>query len=160
MKRKIYILFLIICFIPNTYASFLNDFWTGFGWSWAFPFNGNNNSTIWVQSADLVLDKNIESNSYYKNIKKFELEKYKRTGLPVSAFILTFIGVAMASQKKRSGMGANLAFGIAVSMIYILFDRIFGILVIKEGFSPLLAAWIPNVLFGILAVYLVYRAKK
>ncbi len=95
-----------------------------------------------------------------KNIKKFELEKYKRMSLPVSAFILTFIAVAMASQKKRSGMGGNLAFGIAVSMLYILFDRIFGVMVIKSGFSPLLAAWIPNIVFGILAIFLVLRAKK
>jgi lipopolysaccharide export system permease protein len=95
-----------------------------------------------------------------KNIKKFELEKYKRTSLPASAFILTFIAVAMASQKKRSGMGANLAFGIFTSMLYILFDRIFGILVINTGFSPLWAAWIPNIVFGLLAIYLVYRAKK
>jgi len=66
----------------------------------------------------------------------------------------------MASQKRRSGMGGNLAFGITVSMLYILFDRIFGVMVIKSGFSPMLAAWIPNIAFGILAVYLVFRAKK
>ncbi|HFX17646.1 MAG TPA: YjgP/YjgQ family permease [Flavobacteriales bacterium] len=95
-----------------------------------------------------------------KNIKKFELEKYKRMSLPISAFILTFIAVAMASQKRRSGMGGNLAFGITVSMIYILFDRIFGVMVIKSGFSPFWAAWIPNIIFGLLAVYLVFRAKK
>ncbi len=95
-----------------------------------------------------------------KNIKKFELEKYKRMSLPASAFILTFIAVAMASQKKRSGMGANLAFGIFTSMLYILFDRIFGILVINTGFSPMWAAWIPNIIFGFLALYLVNRAKK
>ena len=80
--------------------------------------------------------------------------------LPVSAFILTFIAVAMASQKRRSGMGGNLAFGISVSMLYILFDKIFGVMVIKAGFNPFWAAWIPNILFGILAVYLVMRAKK
>jgi len=95
-----------------------------------------------------------------KNIKKFELEKYKRMSLPISAFILTFIAVAMASQKRRSGMGGNLAFGITVSMLYILFDRIFGVMVIKTGFSPFWAAWIPNIMFGILAIYLIFRAKK
>ncbi len=95
-----------------------------------------------------------------KNIKKFELEKYKRMSLPISAFILTFIAVAMASQKRRSGMGGNLAFGITVSMLYILFDRIFGVMVIKSGFSPFWAAWLPNIIFGILAIYLVFRAKK
>jgi len=94
-----------------------------------------------------------------KNIKKFELEKYKRMSLPISAFILTFIAVAMASQKRRSGMGGNLAFGITVSMLYILFDRIFGVMVIKSGFSPMWAAWIPNIIFGLLAIYLVRRAK-
>ena len=95
-----------------------------------------------------------------KNIKKFEFEKYKRTGLPVSAFILTFIGVALASQKKRGGMGVNLIIGISISMIYILFDKIFGILVIKSGFNPLLAAWIPNIIFGVIAILLILRAKK
>ena len=95
-----------------------------------------------------------------KYIKKFELEKFKRISLPFSAFILTFIAVAVASQKKRSGLGGNLAFGIAISMIYILFDRVFGILVVKSGFNPFWAAWTPNIIFGILAVYLIYRAKK
>jgi len=95
-----------------------------------------------------------------KYIKKFELEKFKRMSLPFSAFILTFIAVAVASQKKRSGLGGNLAFGIAISMIYILFDRVFGILVVKSGFNPFWAAWTPNIIFGILAVYLIYRAKK
>ncbi len=95
-----------------------------------------------------------------KNIKKFELEKYKRMSLPISAFILTFIAVAMASQKKRNGIGANLAFGITVSMLYILFDRIFGIMVINTGFSPFWAAWLPNIAFGLLAIVLVLRAQK
>ncbi len=95
-----------------------------------------------------------------KNINQYILEKHKRTTLPISAFILTFIAVAVASQKKRSGIGYNLAFGIFVSLLYIFFDRVFGVLSIKSGFSPFWAAWLPNVIFGILAIYLIRHAKK
>ena len=95
-----------------------------------------------------------------KNINYFLLEKYKRISLPISAFILTFIAVAVASRKKRGGIGYSLLFGIVISLLYVFFDKIFGILSVKSGFSPFLAAWIPNIVFGIIAVILVKKAAK
>ena len=95
-----------------------------------------------------------------KNINTFLLEKYKRVSLPVSAFILTFIAVAVASRKKRSGIGYSLLFGIVISMLYVFFDKVFGILSVKSGFNPFLAAWIPNIIFGLIAIILINKAKK
>ena len=95
-----------------------------------------------------------------KNINTFLLEKYKRVSLPVSAFILTFIAVAVASRKKRSGIGYSLLFGIVISLLYVFFDKVFGILSVKSGFNPFWAAWIPNIVFGIIAIVLINRAKK
>lgn len=94
------------------------------------------------------------------NINTYVLVKYKRWALPVAAFILTIIAVAVSSVKRRGGMGVNLAFGIGVAFIYIFFDRIFGTLAEQSGFSPLLAVIIPNVLFGILAFFLLQKAKR
>lgn len=88
------------------------------------------------------------------------LVRHKRYSLPVSAFVLTLIAVAMASFKRRGGMGLNLAFGITLGFIFIFFDKIFGVLVNKSSFPPILAAWIPIVVFGILALYLLNRARK
>ncbi len=94
------------------------------------------------------------------NINAYRLVKYKRWALPVSAFILTIIAVAVSSTKRRGGMGVNLAFGIFVAFIFIFFDKVFGTLAEQAGFSPLLAVVIPNILFGILAFYLLQNAKR
>lgn len=94
------------------------------------------------------------------NIGRYELVQYKKWSLPVAVFILTIIAVAVSSIKRRGGMGINLAFGISIAMIYVFFDKIFGVLAEQSDFSPLIAVWFPNVIFGILAVYLLYNAKR
>ncbi|ASV28971.1 LptF/LptG family permease [Maribacter cobaltidurans] len=94
------------------------------------------------------------------NINTYILVKYKRWALPLTAFILTIIAVAVSSVKRRGGMGVNLAFGILVAFVFIFFDKVFGTLAEQSGFSPLLAVIIPNVLFGVLAFYLLQNAKR
>lgn len=94
------------------------------------------------------------------NINRYLVVKYKRWGLPVSAFILTIIAVAVSSKKRRGGMGINLALGISLAFIYIFFDKIFGTMAEQSGFPPLLAVSIPNIMFGLLAVYLLKNAKR
>ena len=94
------------------------------------------------------------------NINNYVLVKYRRWALPLTAFILTIIAVAVSSVKRRGGMGINLAFGIGVAFIYIFFDKVFGTLAEQAGFSPLLAVIIPNIVFGILAFYLLQHAKR
>ena len=94
------------------------------------------------------------------NINTYILVKYKRWAMPITAFILTLIAVAVAAQKRRGGMGVNLAFGILVAFVYIFFDRVFGTLAEQSGFPPLLAVTFPNFLFGILAFYLLQQAKR
>ena len=80
--------------------------------------------------------------------------------MPVTAFILTIIAVAVSAAKRRGGMGVNLAFGIGVAFIYIFFDKVFGTLAEQSGFSPMLAVVLPNVAFGIVGFYLLQNAKR
>lgn len=94
------------------------------------------------------------------NIGRYKLVKYRKWSLPVSVFILTIIAVAVSSIKRRGGMGINLAFGICIAMIFVFFDKIFGVMAAQSNFSPLLAVWFPNILFGILALYLLHNAKR
>ncbi|MFD2585375.1 LptF/LptG family permease [Croceitalea marina] len=94
------------------------------------------------------------------NINSYVLVKYKRWALPVAAFVLTIIAVAVSSVKRRGGMGVNLAFGIGVAFIYIFFDKVFGTLAEQSGFSPLLAVVLPNLIFGIVGLYLLQKAKR
>ena len=94
------------------------------------------------------------------NISRYKVVQYKKWSLPVSVFILTIIAVAVSSIKRRGGMGVNLAFGIVIAMIYVFFDKVFGVMAEQSDFSPLVAVWFPNFIFGILAIYLLYNAKR
>jgi lipopolysaccharide export system permease protein len=94
------------------------------------------------------------------NVNVYEVVLYKKYSLPVTAFILTLIAVAMSAMKRRGGMGVNLAIGIGLAFVYVFFDKIFGTLAEKSSIPPLLAVWIPNVVFGVLAIYLLRNAKR
>ncbi|MEZ4802927.1 MAG: LptF/LptG family permease [Gelidibacter sp.] len=94
------------------------------------------------------------------NIGRYEVVKYKKWSLPVSVFILTIIAVAVSSVKRRGGMGVNLAIGISIAMIYVFFDKVFGVMAEQSDFPPLVAVWFPNIVFGALAVYMLYNAKR
>ncbi|GAL77964.1 membrane protein [Algibacter lectus] len=85
---------------------------------------------------------------------------YRKWSLPVSVFILTIIAVAVSSKKRRGGMGVNLAVGICIAMIFVFFDKIFGVMAEQSDFNPLIAVWFPNIIFGVLAAYLLYHAKR
>ena len=94
------------------------------------------------------------------NMNSYLVVFYKKFSLPISAFILTIIAVAVSAMKRRGGMGVNLAIGIVIAFTFIFFDKVFGTIAEKSSFSPLLAVWIPNIIFGILAVYLLRNAKR
>lgn len=89
-----------------------------------------------------------------------ELEKYKRWTYPFSTYVLTFIGVALSSRKVRGGVGLPLGLGILLSFLYILFIQFANVFALKGGLPPILAVLIPNVLFGILGIYLIKQAPK
>lgn len=88
------------------------------------------------------------------------VEKYNRDAIPASVFILTIIGAVLASRKVRGGSGAHLALGVLISVLYIVMSRFTIVFATKGSFPPLLAAWTPNIVFSILAIYLYSKAQK
>ncbi|KAB1070912.1 YjgP/YjgQ family permease [Tamlana haliotis] len=94
------------------------------------------------------------------NVGRFKLVLYRKWSLPVSVFILTIIAVAVSSMKRRGGMGVNLAVGICIAMVFVFFDKIFGVMAEQSDFPPLVAVWFPNVIFGVLAIFLLIKAKR
>lgn len=95
-----------------------------------------------------------------ENVNSLILEKENRNANPVSVLILTIIGATIASKKIRGGSGFHLAIGVMICVIYILVGRFSAVFSLKGNFNPIVAAWLPNVAFGILAWYLYRKASK
>jgi lipopolysaccharide export system permease protein len=101
-----------------------------------------------------------EKNRGSSNINVYLVVLYKKFSIPASAFILTIIAVAVSAMKRRGGMGLSLAIGIGLAFAFVFFDKIFGTLAEKSSFPPFLAVWFPNIVFGILAIFLLRNAKR
>lgn len=90
----------------------------------------------------------------------FEVEYYKRIASPFAAFILTLIGVCVSSQKRKGGMGTNMGLGLALSFAFILFQTVSAAFAVHAGLSPMIAVWIPNLLFAAIALVLMWRTPQ
>jgi lipopolysaccharide export system permease protein len=108
-----------------------------------------------------ALNKEIESFKLRGiNAIDFEVEKHKRRANPFSAFILTLIGVSLASRKVKGGLGLHLGLGILIAFSYIMFMQIATVFAVSGSVPPYIAVWIPNFIFGCLAAYLYKRAMR
>ena len=94
------------------------------------------------------------------NVKFALIEKNTRFALPFSAFILTIMGVALSSKKRRAGIGWNIGIGIALAFTYILFLRFSQMFVHTDTLPPAIALWLPNLVFAIIAGFLYRIAPK
>ncbi|MEO8412643.1 MAG: LptF/LptG family permease [Ginsengibacter sp.] len=95
-----------------------------------------------------------------EDVNTLLLEKHNRNANPVSVFILTVIGASVASRKIRGGSGFHLAIGVMICVLYILVGRFSAVFSMKGNFNPLVAAWLPNLVFALLAWYLYRRNSR
>lgn len=94
------------------------------------------------------------------NITDFEIEYHQRYAAIFASFILTSIGMSVASRKVKGGIGLNIGIGLALSFSYILFTQISSTFAISGKMSPFFAVWIPNILYTLIAIYLYKQAPK
>ena len=93
-------------------------------------------------------------------LKLFLIEKHRRFANPFAVFILTFIGVTLSSRKIRGGIGMHIGIGLALSFSYILFLQFASQFSLKGNLDPMLAMWIPNMIFIFIAFILYKLAPK
>ena len=97
----------------------------------------------------------IKGNS---NLNIYLNELHQRTSMPVSIFILSILALSLSSQKRRGGIGQNLAVGISLAFTFIFSFEVLKVLSSNQSLPPLLAMWIPNIIFGAVAIHL-YRKR-
>lgn len=95
-----------------------------------------------------------------EGLNALKVELHKRVATPFTVLLLTFIGAVIASRKTRGGSGVHLALGIVIAAIFIIADQFSTVFSVKGNFPPILAAWIPNLVFFVVAIQLYKQAPK
>ncbi len=132
-------------------------------------------TTIVMEPSDFLIMKNQQEMLYtpqlyryiskqkqrgFGKIKEFPIEYHKRIAMSFASFILTIIGVSLSSRKMKGGMGLHLGIGLALSFSYILFQTISSTFAVNGNMPPIIAVWIPNLLYTLIAFYLYRIAPK
>jgi lipopolysaccharide export system permease protein len=102
----------------------------------------------------------VEEQRATEGLAPLKVELARRNATPYTVLLLTMIGAIIAGRKTRGGSGLHLAIGIMIASVYILSDRFSTVFAVKSNFHPVLAAWVPNILFTIVAIYIYRKAPK
>ncbi|MCR5181304.1 MAG: LptF/LptG family permease [Bacteroidaceae bacterium] len=94
------------------------------------------------------------------NVKVFEVEYHKRFADPFAAFILSTIGLTLSFRKRKGGMGGALGIGLALSAAYIMLQTVSSTFAINSDWPPVVAAWLPNIIFTIISFILYRKAQR
>ena len=126
----------------------------------ASEFTSRENVIEAMQTPELnqYINEEKEKGSY--RIAYYEVEKHGRSSFPFATFVLTLIGATVASRKVRGGIGWQLGLGLTLSFSYILFMQISNTFATNGGMPALLAVWIPNVIFSVIALVMLRGALK
>ncbi|MEE1142631.1 MAG: LptF/LptG family permease [Bacteroidales bacterium] len=108
------------------------------------------------------LNESIEREELKGNsvVTELKIEKYQRLLNPFAYIILTIIGVALSSHKKRGGIGLNLAIGIILAFSLIMMMKLTNVFATNSSLSPFFATAVPLIIYAIIAFILVKNTPK
>jgi len=95
-----------------------------------------------------------------EGLNVLKVERYRRDATSVSVLLLTIIAAVISSRKTRGGSGLHIALGFIIASVFVMSDRFSTVFSIKGDFPPMLAAWLPNIVFAAVAFWLYRQTPK
>ncbi len=95
-----------------------------------------------------------------EGLNDYKVERFRRDATPFSVILLSLMGAVVASRKTRGGSGMHLALGIILAAVFVIMDKFSLTFATKGNFHPFLAAWMPNIIFLFIGIWLYKKAPK
>jgi lipopolysaccharide export system permease protein len=93
-------------------------------------------------------------------VRKWDVELDLKIAYPFANFIIILFGAPIAAQKRRSGTAVGIGISLMVCFIYFLFIRTGQVLGHQGTLSPVLGAWMGNIIFGLAGIYTLLKVRK
>ena len=94
------------------------------------------------------------------DIDLYKIEKYMRYAQPFTVILLVILGVVIASRKSRQGKGYLIALGFSFAFAFIISFVMSRAFAENGSLNPLLAIWLPNIIFSFITLYMYKLTPK
>jgi lipopolysaccharide export system permease protein len=127
-----------------------------------FPTDFESNHSIHETFTINQLDKQIKllESRGSEGIEPFKIELYQRFATPFAVIILSVMGLIVSARKRRGGVGLQIAIGFVLAFVYILFYIMSKGIAESGNMDPLLAVWLPNIVFGFIATFMYFTVPR
>jgi lipopolysaccharide export system permease protein len=119
-----------------------------------------NNAMEAMTTDELISYRDKQRERGSNNLTSIEIVLYERSAYPFAAYILTILGVAVASRKSREGVGKSIFIGLLICFLYIFFMKMTTVAATNVGLSPAIAVWVPNAIFAVIAIILYWNRMR
>jgi lipopolysaccharide export system permease protein len=111
-------------------------------------------------SAEEISEKIRELEQKGEEATPYKLELHKRYAFPFASIVFALIAVPLGIQPSRSGRSSGFIFGIFIILFYYISLSFADIFALRHTIPPYVAAWIPNVLFGVFGIYILIKSAN
>lgn len=95
-----------------------------------------------------------------EGIESFQIELYQRFATPFAVIILALMGLIVSARKARGGVGFQIAIGFVLAFVYILFYIMSKGIAESGNMPPILAVWLPNIVFGAIGTVMYFTVPR
>jgi lipopolysaccharide export LptBFGC system permease protein LptF len=99
----------------------------------------------------------IEESNF--NTVKFKVDLLYKTSFPAASLVMTLLGIPFAFSMGRRGTLVGIGLSVVIAMVYWGAIGIFQGLGYLNYLNAFLAAWSPNLIFGLTGLYLVFALR-
>jgi LPS export ABC transporter permease LptG len=93
------------------------------------------------------------------DVVRLSVQFYRKFSFPLIAFVVTLIAIPFSLTVGRKGAISGIALSIAIAIVYWSISSLFEAMGNLNQLPPLVAAWSPDLLFGLGGVYLLLRVR-
>jgi lipopolysaccharide export system permease protein len=94
-----------------------------------------------------------------KDIRRQLIEYHGNYAFPFANLIVILFGVPFASVRKKGGIAIQISAALVISFLYILFTKVSQTIGYYIDITPVLVAWIANILFLLSSLFVLWKTR-
>ena len=93
-------------------------------------------------------------------VSKELVQLHMKIAFPLASFIIVLFGAPIASLPRRSGLAFSFGATLIISFVYYVLLKFGQSLGYNEKLPPFMAAWMGNIVFGVLGLVILFKSRK